>query len=446
MNSTPIGMWATIRSMPSIRAGCRTTLLHLPRLQAMYGPVSGAPQEGAASEIGDVALAAARSLNWSSNGANTEAANWLSQQASAAGAPAAIPVSEEQIAAFALKPVLTVKPYPNQLYFTSGRELYTLPKDKAALLAMSPKSARKQSAEIQSRADEWGAILLAMMRANTNKPLSSRKVAKASSEHSSNRPRQRSRLVKRGIVFRADVTGTADAAASFFEATYNSTVTPLENALFRPFHVHVNPIHVGRPSNVLPKPLYRNYKEFHEGGGVGQLTFRAEAFVLSVAAGVKLLPAIGNGLSASRLVDNDRRWGGRGNRRRRHDSRSGVTVSGKAIATGAATGLPLLVGNFGPLYDWFTDTSYFSSGNANRPNPTGNAPKQSTVAPHGETPSPRGGNESHHGIMSRWMEENFSNYNPDKAPAVLMDLENITLQEPFTILGGQDEAENGRNF
>jgi RHS repeat-associated protein len=45
------------------------------------------------------------------------------------------------------------------------------------------------------------------------------------------------------------------------------------------------------------------------------------------------------------------------------------------------------------------------------------------VGPHGEMPSPRGGAESHHGVMSRWMEENFTNYDPSKAPAVLMDAE-----------------------
>lgn len=36
-------------------------------------------------------------------------------------------------------------------------------------------------------------------------------------------------------------------------------------------------------------------------------------------------------------------------------------------------------------------------------------------------PSPRGGNESHHGIMSAWMKKVFGDaYNPDLAPAILM--------------------------
>jgi len=38
-------------------------------------------------------------------------------------------------------------------------------------------------------------------------------------------------------------------------------------------------------------------------------------------------------------------------------------------------------------------------------------------------PSPRMGTESHHGVMSRWMKEHFPKYNPEKAPAVLMDIE-----------------------
>ena len=39
---------------------------------------------------------------------------------------------------------------------------------------------------------------------------------------------------------------------------------------------------------------------------------------------------------------------------------------------------------------------------------------------HGEMPSPRAGAESHHGVMSRWMQERYPGYSPDKAPAVLM--------------------------
>lgn len=42
------------------------------------------------------------------------------------------------------------------------------------------------------------------------------------------------------------------------------------------------------------------------------------------------------------------------------------------------------------------------------------------LAKHGEMPTPRLGRESHHGAMSKWMEEHFSGYNPDQAPAVLM--------------------------
>jgi hypothetical protein len=38
-------------------------------------------------------------------------------------------------------------------------------------------------------------------------------------------------------------------------------------------------------------------------------------------------------------------------------------------------------------------------------------------------PSPRQGMESHHGIMSRWVQEHFRNYDPDRAPAVLMNRE-----------------------
>jgi hypothetical protein len=42
------------------------------------------------------------------------------------------------------------------------------------------------------------------------------------------------------------------------------------------------------------------------------------------------------------------------------------------------------------------------------------------LAKHGEMPIPRAGMESHHGVLSRWMEEHYRGYNPDKGPAVLM--------------------------
>ena len=42
------------------------------------------------------------------------------------------------------------------------------------------------------------------------------------------------------------------------------------------------------------------------------------------------------------------------------------------------------------------------------------------VVKHGDMPTPRLGNESHHGVMSAWMKRNFADYNPNKAPAVLM--------------------------
>jgi hypothetical protein len=42
------------------------------------------------------------------------------------------------------------------------------------------------------------------------------------------------------------------------------------------------------------------------------------------------------------------------------------------------------------------------------------------LAKHGEMPTPRAGFESHHGALSRWMQEHFPGYDPNKAPAVLM--------------------------
>ena len=46
------------------------------------------------------------------------------------------------------------------------------------------------------------------------------------------------------------------------------------------------------------------------------------------------------------------------------------------------------------------------------------------VGKHKDMPSPRGDNESHHGVMSRWMEEHFpGKYDLREAPAVLMPLE-----------------------
>ena len=43
---------------------------------------------------------------------------------------------------------------------------------------------------------------------------------------------------------------------------------------------------------------------------------------------------------------------------------------------------------------------------------------------HGEMPSPRPGQNSHHGVMSAWMEKNFPGYNENLAPAVLMPTPN----------------------
>ena len=47
-----------------------------------------------------------------------------------------------------------------------------------------------------------------------------------------------------------------------------------------------------------------------------------------------------------------------------------------------------------------------------------------TVGRHGSMPTPRlGVAESHHGTMSQWMRSQFgSRYNPNDAPAVLMDI------------------------
>jgi hypothetical protein len=45
------------------------------------------------------------------------------------------------------------------------------------------------------------------------------------------------------------------------------------------------------------------------------------------------------------------------------------------------------------------------------------------VGKHGDMPTPRLGRESHHGVMSKWMAENFNDYNPKEAPAVLMSAE-----------------------
>src|SRR6266446_231997 len=44
-----------------------------------------------------------------------------------------------------------------------------------------------------------------------------------------------------------------------------------------------------------------------------------------------------------------------------------------------------------------------------------------TVGPHGDMPSPRpSGYESHHGVNSIWMRENYSDYSASQAPGVLM--------------------------
>ena len=46
------------------------------------------------------------------------------------------------------------------------------------------------------------------------------------------------------------------------------------------------------------------------------------------------------------------------------------------------------------------------------------------VGRHGDMPSPRNGMESHHGVMSAWMRQHFPNYNPNDAPAILMEAAN----------------------
>lgn len=47
-----------------------------------------------------------------------------------------------------------------------------------------------------------------------------------------------------------------------------------------------------------------------------------------------------------------------------------------------------------------------------------------TVDNHGNHPSPRPGQQSHHGVMSRYMEEHYEGYDPNLAPAVLMPTSN----------------------
>ena len=42
------------------------------------------------------------------------------------------------------------------------------------------------------------------------------------------------------------------------------------------------------------------------------------------------------------------------------------------------------------------------------------------LAKHGDMPVPRLGQQSHHGAMSAWMKKHFRDYDPYKAPAILM--------------------------
>lgn len=53
-----------------------------------------------------------------------------------------------------------------------------------------------------------------------------------------------------------------------------------------------------------------------------------------------------------------------------------------------------------------------------------NGSAQFTVARHADMPSPRPGQHSHHGVMSAWMNARYPNYDPMRAPAVLMPEQN----------------------
>jgi phage portal protein BeeE len=74
------------------------------------------------------------------------------------------------------------------------------------------------------------------------------------------------------------------------------------------------------------------------------------------------------------------------------------------------------------------DSEHHSSG-PGRHAGTGNAPGRPRspdriyrVGIHGKMPRPRPGLNSHHGVMSAWMETHFRRYNANKAPAVLMSV------------------------
>lgn len=68
--------------------------------------------------------------------------------------------------------------------------------------------------------------------------------------------------------------------------------------------------------------------------------------------------------------------------------------------------------------------------------------KEFIVGPHEKMPTPRLGRESHHGIMSRWMEEHYSDYNQYKAPGVLMDVPNHTATKIIFEAWKKERGEN----
>ncbi len=69
------------------------------------------------------------------------------------------------------------------------------------------------------------------------------------------------------------------------------------------------------------------------------------------------------------------------------------------------------------IHNAIQDHRYRTTGAAGGGRPPGDV---FVVGNHGDMPSPRPGQESHHGVMSKWMSVHFPGYNPDLAPAILM--------------------------
>jgi hypothetical protein len=86
-------------------------------------------------------------------------------------------------------------------------------------------------------------------------------------------------------------------------------------------------------------------------------------------------------------------------------SQNGVNISNGAQVAGGLLGLSANAG---------------AAKSLTTPRTQPQAPSLFRVGRHGEMPSPRPGQQSHHGVMTAWIEKNYPGYDANQAPAILM--------------------------